>query len=91
MTELDNNVRAYLEEVRLAVFGSTNRDGTPHLTGLWYELRDNTIILNTTTKSKKPKGPGRPPELKVGPFQGGIGVAVWLNEFEMEPGMPLRY
>ena len=20
-----------------------------------------------------------PPELKIGPFQGGIGVAVWLN------------
>lgn len=28
----------------------------------------------------------RPPEFKVGPFQGGIGVAVWLNENETENG-----
>ena len=38
-----------------------------------------------TTKSK-PKTPGKPPELKVGPFQGGIGVAVWLNEIQTEAG-----
>ena len=28
----------------------------------------------------------RPPELKIGPFQGGIGVAVWLNEIQTERG-----
>jgi hypothetical protein len=38
-----------------------------------------------TTKTK-PKVPGKPPELKVGPFQGGIGVAVWLNEIQTETG-----
>jgi hypothetical protein len=40
----------------------------------------------TATKPKKAKGPGRPPELKIGPFQGGIGVAVWLNEVETPTG-----
>ena len=45
MSELAENVRAYLEEVRLAVFGTTNPNGTPHLTGLWYELRGDTIVL----------------------------------------------
>lgn len=35
------------------------------------------------TKSK-PKA--RPPELKIGPFQGGIGVAVWLNEVQTDDG-----
>ncbi len=65
MTELADNVRAYLQEVRLAVFGSTNRDGTPHLTGLWYELRDNTVILNTTTKSKKVRNLRRDPRASV--------------------------
>jgi len=28
----------------------------------------------------------RPPELKIGPFQGGIGVAVWLNEIQTAEG-----
>src|SRR6266436_4830426 len=40
----------------------------------------------TATKAKKAKGPGRPPELKIGPFQGGIGVAVWLNQIQTESG-----
>ena len=39
----------------------------------------------STTKDK-PKRPGKPPELKVGPFMGGIGVAVWLNEVETANG-----
>lgn len=36
--------------------------------------------------SKTKKREVRPPELKVGPFQGGIGVAVWLNEIETAEG-----
>ena len=33
----------------------------------------------------------RPPELKIGPFQGGIGVAVWLNEIQTDQGpKPVR-
>ena len=41
--------------------------------------------MSTTTK-KKDRAPARPPELKIGPFQGGIGVAVWLNEIQTETG-----
>jgi hypothetical protein len=37
----------------------------------------------STPASAKPK---KPPELKIGPFQGGIGVAVWLNEIQTESG-----
>jgi hypothetical protein len=40
----------------------------------------------STTKSKKEKAPARPPELKIGPFQGGIGVAVWLNQIQTDSG-----
>ncbi len=35
--------------------------------------------------SKRSEPPHRP-ELKVGPFQGGIGVAVWQNEIQTENG-----
>src|SRR5438445_11777050 len=38
------------------------------------------------TAKTKPKQNAKPPEYKVGPFQGGIGVAVWLNEVELEGG-----
>ena len=30
--------------------------------------------------------PTKPPEKKIGPFAGGIGVAIWLNEGESEDG-----
>ena len=43
-------------------------------------------MSTTTTKAKKPKGTGRPPRLKIGPFQGGIGVAVWENDVETANG-----
>ncbi len=42
------------------------------------------------TKEKRgKKTQARHPEKKWGPFAGGTGVAVWLNEFETENG--LRY
>ena len=40
----------------------------------------------STTTTKKDKPPAKPPELKIGPFQGGIGVAVWLNQILTENG-----
>ena len=39
--------------------------------------------MATKTKNRREV---RPPEFKIGPFQGGIGVAVWLNEVEMDGG-----
>jgi PPOX class probable F420-dependent enzyme len=54
MPPLDDNVRAYLEEVRFAVIATSNRDGSVHQTALWYVLRpDNTLMLNTGSASKK--------------------------------------
>ena len=40
----------------------------------------------STTQAKRPSKETRKPELKIGPFQGGIGVAVWLNEIETAEG-----
>ncbi|HEY1291522.1 MAG TPA: TIGR03618 family F420-dependent PPOX class oxidoreductase [Chloroflexota bacterium] len=53
MPDIADNVRAFLEETRFAVIGTTNRDGSPHVTGLWYVLRGDTIMMNTRTDSKK--------------------------------------
>ncbi len=38
------------------------------------------------TKSKRTASTPRYPEQKYGPFHGGVGVAVWLNEVETESG-----
>src|SRR5690349_21123598 len=53
MSPLPDNVRAFLEEVRFATIATTNRDGSPHQTALWYALRGDTIVMNTGTASKK--------------------------------------
>lgn len=39
-----------------------------------------------STKSKKAPATARRPEKKWGPFAGGVGVAVWLNEAETAEG-----
>jgi hypothetical protein len=41
--------------------------------------------MATKTTKKTPTAPRRP-ERKWGPFHGGVGVAVWLNEVEAEEG-----
>ena len=38
------------------------------------------------TKTRRAEKPVKRPELKIGPFQGGIGVAVWTNEVQTEAG-----
>src|SRR6266508_4604754 len=47
MASLDPKVRAFLEEKRFAVLATTNRDGTPQQTVMWYELRDDHVLMNT--------------------------------------------
>ena len=41
------------------------------------------------TRTRRAERPVKRPELKVGPFQGGIGVAVWQNEIQTENGTRL--
>ena len=38
------------------------------------------------TKPKRTAAPPRHPERKWGPFHGGVGVAVWLNEVQTDAG-----
>jgi hypothetical protein len=38
------------------------------------------------TRSKRAAATPRHPEKKWGPFHGGVGVAVWLNEVETDKG-----
>ena len=38
------------------------------------------------TKARRPVSAPRHPEKKWGPFHGGVGIAVWLNEVQTETG-----
>jgi PPOX class probable F420-dependent enzyme len=65
MADLPDNVRAYLDGMHLAVIGSTNSDGSAHTTALWYELRDDAIIMNTAVESRKVRNLRRDPRASV--------------------------
>jgi PPOX class probable F420-dependent enzyme len=65
MAELADNIRAYLQDLHLAVIATSNRDGTVHQTALWYELRDGAIIMNTGTASRKVRNLRRDPRASV--------------------------
>jgi PPOX class probable F420-dependent enzyme len=65
MVELPDNVRTYLEDVHLAVIATSNSDGSVHQTALWYELRGDSIIMNTATAAKKVRNLRRDPRASV--------------------------
>lgn len=60
--QLADNVRQFLEGKRIGVVCTTNRDGSPQVTALWYELRGNEIIMNTTNGNKKVRNLRRNPK-----------------------------
>ena len=51
--QLRDDVRAFLEEPRFGVLATVNADGSPQQTVMWYELRGDTIIMNTRRGRKK--------------------------------------
>lgn len=59
------NVRAFLDEKRFAVLATINDDGSPQLTVMWYALRDNTIMMNTTLSRVKGKNLRRDPRISI--------------------------
>lgn len=42
-----------------------NKDGTPHLTVMWFAIKDKTIVLETFTKSQKIMNLKRNPNMAV--------------------------
>src|ERR1051325_6680714 len=65
MAQLADSVRAFLQEKRFAVIATTNRDGSPHQTALWFELRGDTVVMNTGVASKKVRNLKRDPHASV--------------------------
>ena len=52
--ELTQAERDFLHEVRFAVLGTTNANGSAHLTVMWYVLEGDEIMFNTAQGRRKP-------------------------------------
>lgn len=62
---LDDRTRAFLREPRDAYVTTINRNGTPHMTVVWYDLRGDDILLNTAEDRVKYRNLERDPRVSV--------------------------
>jgi len=63
--ELRDDVRAFLEEERFAVLGTINESGSPQQTVMWYEVRGETIVMNTKRGRRKDRNLLRDPRASI--------------------------
>jgi hypothetical protein len=54
-------MRAFLEQVRFGVVGTTNPNGSPHITVMWYLFEDDDIVFNTARGRLKDRNLQRDP------------------------------
>ena len=61
---LSDWARAFLHEEHVGVVGTVNKDGSPHLTTMWYLLADDgTLIITTLSRNQKVKNLRRDPRI----------------------------
>lgn len=63
--ELTQAERDFLQEARFAVLGTTNQNGSAHLTVMWYVLEGDEIMFNTASGRKKPENLARDPRASL--------------------------
>ena len=63
--ELTQAERDFLHEPRYAVLGTTNENGSAHLTVMWYMLEGDEIMFNTAAGRKKPENLARDPRASL--------------------------
>jgi PPOX class probable F420-dependent enzyme len=62
---LTAEARHFLEERRFAVIATSNEDGSPHQTVVWYLLRGDDIVMNTARGRVKERNLRRDPRLAI--------------------------
>ncbi len=63
--ELTQAERDFLHEPRYAVLGTTNENGSAHLTVMWYLLEGDEIMFNTAAGRRKPANLARDPRASL--------------------------
>ncbi len=61
----DEEVRKFIDERTSLQVATLNRDGSPHLTTLWFAIMDGDIVFETYTKSQKILNLQRDPRISV--------------------------
>jgi PPOX class probable F420-dependent enzyme len=64
-SELTQAERDFLHEVRFAVLGTTNENGSAHLTVMWYVLEGDEIMFNTAAGRQKQDNLARDPRTSL--------------------------
>ncbi len=74
---LSDWAREFLREERVGVISTLNKDGSPHVTTIWYLLADDgTVIITTQSRSQKLKNLRRDPRIAL--CVGDVGRSVSL-------------
>jgi PPOX class probable F420-dependent enzyme len=63
--QLREDVRTFLEEKRFGVLATVNANGSPQQTVMWYELRGDTIVMNTRRGRTKDRNLLRDPRASL--------------------------
>ena len=65
ITMTDDEMWAFIETQKSVQVATINRDGSPHLTTLWFAVIDGKIVLETFTKSQKIVNLKRDPRIAI--------------------------
>jgi PPOX class probable F420-dependent enzyme len=82
---LSERARAFLQERRYAVLATINKDGSPHLSAMWYLLEGDTIVMNTKVGRVKERNMRRDPRISVCFEEGGYLTISGKVEFIDDP------
>ena len=61
----DARTRDFLGEPRDAFVTTINKDGSPHMTVIWYDLRGDEVLINTTDDRVKYRNLERDPRVSI--------------------------
>jgi len=61
----DARTRAFLKEPRDAFVTTINKDGSPHMTVIWYDMRGDEVLINTTDDRVKYRNLERDPRVSI--------------------------
>jgi PPOX class probable F420-dependent enzyme len=62
---LPDEARRFLEDVRIGILATINRDGTPQQSAIWYEIRGDEILMNTKRGRLKDRNLRRDPRCSL--------------------------
>ena len=72
--------KEFLREDRVAVVSTLNKDGSSHLTTMWYLLTDDgTLVMSTPGRNQKVKNLRRDPRIALCVRDGARSVSLYGN------------